>query len=155
MKIVIIARTRCLQRLCFHRCLSVHGGCLPLVLGGCLLHTPGQTPSWADHTLPSACWDTHPSCRVHAGIHPPAQCMLGCGQRAGGAHPAGMHSCDSIKFGWNQIVESIDRGHLLVFIFWIDVSKPFNGEYCLNFMATKIKILLQVSILVTFHEHFR
>ena len=41
---------------------------------------PRQTPPWAD--TPSACWDT-----------PPAQCMLGCGQQAGGTHPTGMHSC--------------------------------------------------------------
>ena len=55
-------------------------------------HLPGQTPPrqtlWADnpwvdtpqgrHPLPSACWDTHPLCPVHAGIHTPsAQCMLG------------------------------------------------------------------------------
>ena len=80
----ITARKRSLRRLCFHRCLSVHGGvCLPI-----------------------ACWDTHPLEQVHplgrytpwAGtplgryipkqVHPqqvhtpwagtpPAQCMLG------------------------------------------------------------------------------
>ena len=27
------------------------------------------------------------------GRHPPAQCMLGYGQQAGGTHPTGMHSC--------------------------------------------------------------
>ena len=27
---------------------------------------PGQTPA-----LPSACWDTHTLCPMHAGIHPP------------------------------------------------------------------------------------
>ena len=62
---------------------SVHGGCLP--------HPQGR------HPPPSACMDTHP-CPVHAGIHtpypvhagihiPPAQCMLGYGQQAGGMHP--------------------------------------------------------------------
>ena len=35
-----------------------------------------------------------PPCPVHAGIHPPpAQCMLGYSQQAGGTDPAGMHSC--------------------------------------------------------------
>ena len=29
---------------------------------------PEQTPPWADTPLPSACWDTHPPCPVHAGI---------------------------------------------------------------------------------------
>ena len=43
------------------------------------------------------------SAPLHAGIHtqgrhstprhPPAQCMLGYGQQAGGTHPTGMHSC--------------------------------------------------------------
>ena len=75
----ITARKRSLQKLCFHRCLSVDRGCLPLVLGGCLLHLPGQTPPkqiplgrhppdrhlqgrhpQTDTPLPSACWDTYP-----------------------------------------------------------------------------------------------
>ena len=50
------------------------GGCLPL---------PGQTPPPPGQTPPL------PS----AEIHPPAQCMLGYGQQAGGMHPTGMHSC--------------------------------------------------------------
>ena len=46
------------------------------------------------------------SAPLHAGIHthradtpppqpdtPPARCMLGYGQQAGGTHPTGMHSC--------------------------------------------------------------
>ena len=45
---------------------SVHkGGCLPQCMLG--YTPPGQTP--------------------------PAQCMLGYGQQAGGTHPTGMHSC--------------------------------------------------------------
>ena len=55
----------CLRRLYFHRCLYVHRGGV------------SATP-WAD-TLPVR--------------HPPAQCMLGYGQQAGGMHPTGMHSC--------------------------------------------------------------
>ena len=52
------------------------------------------------HPLPSACWDTHTTLPfpVHAGIHPPVQCMLGYDQQAGGTHPTGMHSCFSYKF---------------------------------------------------------
>ena len=30
------------------------------------------------------------------GRHPPVQCMLGCGQQAGGTHPTRMHSCFAI-----------------------------------------------------------
>ena len=64
---------------------------------GCLLHTPlgRYPPRQTPPHLPSACWDTHTPCPVHAGIHtnPSAQCMLGCGQQAGGTHPIGMHSC--------------------------------------------------------------
>ena len=39
-------------------------------------------PPLGRHPLPSACW-----------IHPPAQCMLGYSQQAGGTHPIGIHSC--------------------------------------------------------------
>ena len=62
---------------------------------------------------PIACWDTPPwaqtpqadtplcrhplPCPVHAGIHPPVQCMLGYGQQAGGMHPTGMQSCLKLK----------------------------------------------------------
>ena len=69
-------------------------------------HSPGQKPPWVE--TPRA--DTHPwtdtPCLVHAGIYtiplpstcwdtqtPPVQCMLGCGQQAGGTYPTGMHSC--------------------------------------------------------------
>ena len=90
---VFTARKRILRRLCFHRCLSVHrGGCLPLVRGDvCHTHSPlgrhprsptplgrhppGRQLLWADtppvgrHApLPSASWDTHRHCLVHAGI---------------------------------------------------------------------------------------
>ena len=66
----------------------------PLGVSATRTTTPtGQTPPWAEtpprHTLSQA--DT--PWPVHAGIHPPAQCMLGYGQQAGGMHPTGMHSC--------------------------------------------------------------
>ena len=88
-------------RLCFHICLSVHRGDVYLWSGGgrSVCHTlPGRHPTWADTPLPSACWDTHLPCPVHAGIHPsPAQCMLGYSQQTsceqtGSTHPTGMHS---------------------------------------------------------------
>ena len=59
----ITTRKRSLRRLCFHRCLSVHGGSAPLHAG---IHTtlsrpPPQadTPTWADtpSRLRSAWWD--------------------------------------------------------------------------------------------------
>ena len=95
----------CGKKMFLHLCVShsVYRGCLPPPLGRPPGQTPptGQTapgrPPWAA-PLPSACWDTHPPghtppCPVHAGIHPPAQCMLGYGQKAGGTHPTGMHTC--------------------------------------------------------------
>ena len=111
---IFTACKRSLRRLCFHRCLSVHKGGLPLVWGGV-----SATPPWADtnpcadppqadpprQTPPQA--DTpladtpllvhagiHTRLPVHAEIHnpPPAQCMLGYGQQAGGTDPTGMHS---------------------------------------------------------------
>ena len=39
--LIISARKRSLRRLCFHRCLSVHRGCV------CHTHA-GQTPPWTD-----------------------------------------------------------------------------------------------------------
>ena len=68
----------------WRRCLPlVPRGCLPLVAGG-FSHTPlgrhplgrhphGQTPPGRNPQgrhllLPSACWDTHPACPVHARI---------------------------------------------------------------------------------------
>ena len=60
-------------------------------------HPTGQTPPWADtppkQTPPAQCilGYTLP-CPVHAGIHPPMDTM-GYGQKAGGMHPNGMHSC--------------------------------------------------------------
>ena len=69
MYLIFTARKRSLRRLCFHRCLSVHGGCLPHCMLG---YTPradmppcGQTTPQTDthtplgrHPPPSACWDT-------------------------------------------------------------------------------------------------
>ena len=46
----------------------------------------------ARHLLPSAYWDAHPPCPVHAGIHAPDQCMLAA-TASDDMHPTGMHSC--------------------------------------------------------------
>ena len=56
-------------------CHSVHRGreCLPHSWAdttGADTHWT-DTPPWADTPLPSACWDTHTPCPVHAEIHPP------------------------------------------------------------------------------------
>ena len=54
------------------------------------IHTPRQAPSLGRHSP--------------GQIPPPAQCMLGYGQQAGGTHPAGMYSCLSKflpKTAWN------------------------------------------------------
>ena len=75
-----------------------------LFTGGCL-PPPGQTPTpWADtHPLgrhPAPWADTTPLGRhpTPLGRHPPAQCMLGHRQQAGGTHPTGMQSCPKIYF---------------------------------------------------------
>ena len=109
-------------RLCFHRHLSF---CSQGEGRGCDRHPtsrppgrhpfqadpPGQTPQQirplgrhplvrhplARHPLPSACWDAHPPCPVHAGIHPPAQCMLAA-TASDDMHPTGMHSCSVDDF---------------------------------------------------------
>ena len=60
---------------CFNSCWDIHP------LGR---HPPGQTPPWADTPFPRA-------------DPPPAQCILGYGQQAGGTHPTGMHSCSESK----------------------------------------------------------
>ena len=68
------------------------GGVCPIACWGTHASPPGpevDTP-WADTT-----WADIPP--VHAGIHPPTQCMLGYGQQACGTHPTGMHSC-SVNF---------------------------------------------------------
>ena len=61
---------------------SVHGGVgLPLV--------PGVGLGSVCHTTP---WQTPPPGQTPPLADPPAQCMLGYGQQAGGTHPTGMHS---------------------------------------------------------------
>ena len=112
---IFTARKRSLRRLCFHRCLSVHGGVSASLYAG--IHPPRQTPPWADTPtcqtpptqcmlgytpLPIACWNTHTPAQCILGYTPPAQCMLGYGQQAGGTHPTAKHSCGfkliSLKF---------------------------------------------------------
>ena len=56
---------------------------------------------------------------VHGGggCLPPAQCMLACGQHAGGTHPTGMHSCvnkilcrnDPRKGGYSKAVVKLSE----------------------------------------------
>ena len=85
-QIIITASKRSLRRLCFHRCLSVHGGGRGVCPIACwYAHTPADIPLG------------RPPCAVHA-------CMLGAGQQAGGTHPTGMHSC-SINKHCHQMYE--------------------------------------------------
>ena len=62
---IITTRKRSLQRLYFHRCLSVHREVSAFGPGGGVCHTPwedpsGQTPP-GQTPLPIACWDTPPA----------------------------------------------------------------------------------------------
>ena len=73
---IITARKRSLRRLCFHRCLSVHGG-----RGACM----------------AAGMRGREVCRADGGggMHGGGGvCMAGeSATAAGGTHPTGMHSC--------------------------------------------------------------
>ena len=66
-------------------------GCLPQCMLG---YTPRADLPWADtlqaHTPPG---HTPPGTHTPQQTPPPAQCMLGYGQQAGGMHPTGMQSC--------------------------------------------------------------
>ena len=86
---IVTARKRSFRRLCFHWCLSVHGGSA---------HTlPRASTPRASTPLgrPPQGWEPPGRHPLPLGRHPPAQCMLGYGQQAGGTHPTGMHSCSS------------------------------------------------------------
>ena len=73
-KVIFTARKRSLRRLCFHRCLSVHGGVSAPLHAGIHPRDQRQTPPRSDTPLL------------------PAQCLLGYGQQTGGTHPTEMHS---------------------------------------------------------------
>ena len=155
---------------------SVHGG-------GCLApparhlprtDTPGQITPWADTPLlsrhpqvetpwsdtpqpdtplPSASWDTHPSCPVYAMIHtPPAQCMLGYDQQAGGTHPTGMHSCltklVSVVVQLSPVFRSyyiVEKGGLFVFELERLTLNFFMGQIFLNPFLTNIPYALRLT----------
>ena len=81
------------RRLRFHRCLSVHRGCLPPLHAG--IHprnqrqTPPRTRHLRDQTLPGTKHPPGPDTArgppsVHAGRYE---------QQAGGTHSTGMHTC--------------------------------------------------------------
>ena len=93
--LIFTARKRSLRRLCFHRCLSVHRGCVPLCMLGYAprdqslppgnRHPPSQeqTPL-QEQTHPRKSRHPPPPPPVHAGRY---------GQQAGGTHPTEMHTC--------------------------------------------------------------
>ena len=101
----ISARKRSLQRLCFHRCLSVHEG-------EWVWQTPpsagippwaGTPPGQAPHQAGTP-WAGTPAGQVPPGRYtasswadtspfPGWYTPLADGQQAGGTHPTGMHSC--------------------------------------------------------------
>ena len=57
-----------------------------------------QTPLWADTP-----WQTRPR-QTPPGRYPPVQCMLGdTGNKTGGTHPTGMHSCVKIFSNWDSV----------------------------------------------------
>ena len=83
---IITARKRSLRRLCFHRCLSVHGG-----------------DAWRGACVAGVCrTDGERACMVGGGG---AVCMAGeSATAAGSTHHTGMHSClKSILFSDNYV----------------------------------------------------
>ena len=79
--VIVTARKRSLRRLCFHRCLSVHGGCVSAPLHAGInpqdqrqTPPPGQTPNppgrppWADPPGQTPPPLQTPPCSVHAGM---------------------------------------------------------------------------------------
>ena len=84
--IFFTARKQSLRRLCFHRCLYVHGG-----LPHCMLR---YTPIlWADTPLgQTPLLGRHPPGQTPCGQTLSGQCMLGYGQQVVGTHPTGMQS---------------------------------------------------------------
>ena len=89
---IFTARKRSLQRLCFHRCLSVHReGVCPIACWDTPPEPEADTP-WAD-TPP----DRHPQADTPLCRHPPVQRMLGYSQQVRGMHPTGIHSCLTVK----------------------------------------------------------
>ena len=64
------------------------------ILSFCSGRAPGQTPPPSRHTHPLPP-GRHPP--PGADTIPPAQCMLGYGQQAGGTHLTGMQSCYKFK----------------------------------------------------------
>ena len=74
-------------------CLSPGGGSAPIARWAdnpLARHPPRQTPL-GRHPLPP--WQTPPAPPGQTPSPLPAQCMLVYGQKAGGTHPTGMHSC--------------------------------------------------------------
>ena len=122
----------------------------------------------ADTPLPSACWDTPPArhplprpdtpspgqtpCSVHAGIHTPAQCMLGytppppsacwdtpppgVATAADGMHPTGMHS-SCLNF---EIFSVLEENYLRWNMFLIVFGK-FPVFPCLEKLRSKFPAL--------------
>ena len=77
---------------CFNSCWDIH----PLGRHPPGQTPPGQTPPWADTPFPRA-------------DPPPAQCILGYGQQAGGTHPTGMHSCSESKIAASSPLSLISQ----------------------------------------------
>ena len=72
----ITTRKQSLQRLCFHRCLSVHRGVCPIACWDTPhwadtplhRHPLCRHPPWADTPWVDTPWADTPSCAVHAGM---------------------------------------------------------------------------------------
>ena len=136
--LIITARKRSLRRLCFHRCLSVH----MLGLPHCMLrYTPRQT---SPRQIPPP--GRHP---------PPVQCMLGCGQQAGGTHLTGMQSCNLQFYQILSVIQSpksfrgaLEHINALQLDIW---PCCYHSSIGLNRLRIQ-KVFSEVWILVTFWQ---
>ena len=103
--LIITARKRSLQRLCFYTCLSV-------ILFTGKGDVPGQVPIHRRQVHPPGRYTPLQACTPPGRYTPRPQCMLGYGQQTGGTHPTGMHSCFVSVFAGkdNYQVSSLTSG---------------------------------------------
>ena len=109
---IFTAPKRSLRRFCFHRCLSVHGGCLHP--GGSVsrgLYRGGLHPGGPASGGSTSRGGLHPGGGVGQTPHPTPPDTTGYGQRVGDMHPTGMYSCSfsicSLFYVWCTLTSKL------------------------------------------------
>ena len=91
---------------CHGTVISFHSKCTPYHSDHILLPPANEVCEGYVKVFTGVCLSTGglPHCILgytSPGQTPPAQCMLGYGQQAGGTHPTGMHSCSARENGFS------------------------------------------------------